>query len=172
MTHVVSDPGRGYRGYQGFIDATLIGEVVPDPQNCTFFICGPPAMYDFCLPEVLKLGVPRRRIRLEANGAPINPTARGDWPPGIGADDQFTVTLPDGRRIDAPATTPLLDTLERSDAGFTFAACRSGECSLCRLKLVAGTVYEPEEAKVRRTDSDQGYIHSCVSYPTSDLTLD
>lgn len=172
VTHLVSDPGRSYQGRRGFVDAALIDELVPDPQNRTFFICGPPAMYDFCLPEVLKLGVPRRRIRLEANGAPINPSGRSDWTPGIGGGDQFTVTLPDGRRIDASATTPLLDTLERNDAGFTLAACRSGECSLCRLKLVAGTVYEPVESRVRRTDREQGYIHSCVSYPTSDLTLD
>ena len=172
VTHVVSDPVGKYQGRQGFIDAALIDEVVPDAHNCTFFICGPPAMYDFCLPEVLKLGVPRRRIRLEANGAPVEPASRTDWTPGIDADDKFTLTLPDGRRIKASATTPLLDTLELNNSGFTLAACRSGECSLCRLKVVAGTVYEPEEAKVRRTDRDQGYIHSCVSYPTSDLTLD
>jgi ferredoxin-NADP reductase len=172
VTSVVSDPDGNYQGRQGFIDAALISEIVAEPLNRTFFICGPPAMYDFCLPEVLKLGVPRRRVRLEANGAPVNPTGRADWTSGIGADDRFTVTLPDGRRIEASATTPLLDTLEGSNAGFTLAACRSGECSLCRLKLVAGTVYEPAEAKVRRSDRDQGYVHSCVSYPTSDLTLD
>ena len=81
------------------------------------------------------------------------------------------MTLPDGRAIQAPAGEPLLNTLERNGA-FSEAACRSGECSLCRLKLIAGEVFQPEEALVRRSDRRHGFIHSCVSYPLSDLEIE
>jgi hypothetical protein len=75
-------------------------------------------------------------------------------------------------RIKASATSPILDTLERNVAGYTFAACRSRAGSLCRVRAVSGSVHEPQEAMIRRTDSEQGYFHSRVSYPTSDLEVD
>ncbi|MFX0574588.1 2Fe-2S iron-sulfur cluster-binding protein [Nocardia nepalensis] len=45
------------------------------------------------------------------------------------------------------------------------AACRSGECSLCRVRIVKGDVHAAEEAALRLSDADFGYTHSCVAYP-------
>ena len=171
VTHVLSDPGPSYEGRRGFITADLLRELVGDVEGKMFYVCGPPAMYEFCVPELKALGVPRRRLRLEANGPPVAPERRPGWPADVGSDDRFAVKLPSGRIIEARAGEPLLNTLERAGA-FAEAACRSGECSLCRLKLVSGRVFEPAEARVRRSDRHHGFIHSCVSFPLSDLELD
>jgi len=171
VTHVLSEPSPAYDGRRGLITAELLRDLLGDIEGKMFYVCGPPAMYDFCLPELEKLGVPRRRIRREAYGPPAAPHQRPGWPADVGLDSRFTVKLPDGREIQAPAGEPLLNTLERNGA-FSEAACRSGECSLCRLKLVAGEVFQPEEARVRRSDRRHGFIHSCVSYPLSDLEIE
>ena len=51
------------------------------------------------------------------------------------------------------------------------ALCRSGECSLCRTKLLSGKVYQPEGVKLRKSDRDYGYIHPCMTYPLEDVQL-
>jgi len=52
------------------------------------------------------------------------------------------------------------------------ALCRSGECSLCRTRLISGRVYEPPGVRVRRSDRQFGYIHPCMTYPVSDLVIE
>ena len=50
--------------------------------------------------------------------------------------------------------------------------CRSGECGLCRSKLIKGNVFIPNGVDSRRlADSAHGIIHPCCSYPMSNLTL-
>jgi ferredoxin len=64
----------------------------------------------------------------------------------------------------------LMISLER--AGMTIpASCRSGECSLCRTKLLSGKVYQPQGVKLRKSDRLYGYIHPCSAYPLEDLEI-
>ncbi|NQU13073.1 MAG: 2Fe-2S iron-sulfur cluster binding domain-containing protein, partial [Desulfobacteraceae bacterium] len=49
--------------------------------------------------------------------------------------------------------------------------CRSGECSKCRVKILSGKVFQPAGVPVRKSDTQFGYVHSCVSYPLGDLEL-
>lgn len=63
-----------------------------------------------------------------------------------------------------PRKKPLLDALE--DNGFRpEAACRSGECSLCRVRIRIGQVHTAEDAKLRLSDSTFGYTHSAWLTP-------
>ena len=136
----------------------------------TFYLCGPQAMYDFCLPELQKLNIPRRRIRQEVFGSPLQITQESAWPQEIPADKVFQVKLLSGRTITAKASESLLVSLER--AGIVVEnCCRSGECSLCRVKMLRGKVYQTENALLRKSDQAAGYIHSCASYPLSDLEI-
>ncbi|HBH99517.1 MAG: 2Fe-2S iron-sulfur cluster-binding protein [Clostridia bacterium] len=51
--------------------------------------------------------------------------------------------------------------------------CRSGECGWCHSRLVAGDVYMPTSVDGRReADKKFGYIHPCVTFPLSDLTME
>jgi ferredoxin len=127
-------------------------------------------MYDFVLPELQKLGVSDRQIRREVQTAPDDPTTLPGWPQGIGGNDEFTVTLPDGRKLSAKARETVLVALER--AGVTIPSlCRSGECSACRTKLTSGKVFHPGNELLRKSDMRFGYIHPCVTYPISDIAI-
>jgi ferredoxin-NADP reductase len=154
----------------GFLDAELIKEQVGDVAGKTFYICGPPVMYDFCLDALAELGVPRRRIRRELFGPPDDVTREPGWPEGIPADAVFDVEVVGHKSVRAPAVEPLMNTLERYGI-IVPAECRTGTCSACRTKLISGRVYQPAHTALRESDHELGYIHACVSYPLEDLKI-
>lgn len=167
---VVSDPKADWKGLTGFIDVALIKKLGIDTQNAMLFVCGPEEMYSFCIPELAKLGILPRRIRQEVQSVPADITADPAWPETISADDVFSIKLNDGNTVKAKANEPILVAIER--AGLTHRnCCRAGECSLCRIKVVSGNVFQSSHSLVRESDSEAGYVHACVSYPLSDLEI-
>lgn len=167
---VIEDPGNGFDGACGFVTGKLIEEFIGDIDDKSFFICGPQGLYDFCLPELEGMGIPRRKIRQEMYGAPLNIWEYPGWPQAVAADRAFAVQLPDGRQFEARAAEPLLVTLEKNNAVVP-SLCRSGECSMCRVKILSGKVFQPAGVPVRKSDRQFGYVHSCVSYPIADLEI-
>ena len=153
----------------GFISAECIKEIVGDEGQYTFYICGPQAMYDFCLAELEKLNVQPKRIRREMFGARADIQNEPGWPAALSGQESFKVKV-DGQTITASAVEPLLVALER--AGYRVpVSCRSGECSYCRMKLASGKVFVPRGVLMRQADEKYSYIHACKSYPISDLEL-
>jgi ferredoxin-NADP reductase len=170
VTSVISEPPEGYEGFSGFISAKLMKNVLGSAEGKTFYVCGPEAMYTFCLPELLKLQVPARKIRMEVFGPPKDVTSQPGWPEMVSADSRFQVMVKGRKKINALAGEPLMISLER--AGMMIpASCRSGECSLCRTKLLSGKVFQPPWVKLRKSDRTYGYIHPCVAYPLQDLEI-
>jgi ferredoxin-NADP reductase len=167
---IISEPSEDCKERTGLIEASVIKEIAGDVDACTFFLCGPSAMYDYVIPQLEKLGVKSSKIRCEVQTMPENPTQLQGWPENIGHDDMFNITLPNGKKIPAKATENILVALEK--AGIVVPSlCRSGECSACRTKLVSGRVYHPENELLRKSDMKFGYIHPCVTYPISDLEI-
>ncbi len=170
LTRVISEPTPGYEGRTGFISAELLKSVLGALSSKTFYICGPEAMYSFCLPELRKLDVPRRRIRREVFGLPSDITAQPGWPSDVSGREFFEVEIKGRETIEAKAAEPLMASLER--AGLVIpASCRSGECSLCRTKLLSGKVFQPAEVKMRSSDGRFGWIHPCAAYPLENLEI-
>jgi ferredoxin-NADP reductase len=151
------------------LDRLITSEIIGPLDGRMAYICGPQQMYPFALAQLQELGHPRRRVRFEANGPPADPTAQESWPSGVAPDSVVTVSV-GSRSFETTAGRPLLDALE--DNGFTpEVGCRSGECSLCRVRVVSGQVHSADEAKPRMSDATAGYVHSCVAYPMADVTL-
>ena len=169
MAMVFSEPSTGFRGKRGLLDADRIGGELDDLDGKAFYVCGPAAMYDLCLPALLELGVPRYRIKRELYGPPADITQVPGWPEGLAADAPIPVRVGD-RTIEAVAGEPLLCSLERHGLAPP-SVCRSGECSLCRTRLLAGEVFLPPGAGLREADRRHGYIHPCVSYPVSEIAI-
>jgi ferredoxin-NADP reductase len=167
---VVSEPTPDYAGTTGFITGEVIKKCVGDVKGKTFYLCGPELMYRFVEPELIKLGVPGRRIKKESSGPPADVTREPGWPAEIKADTVLSVLVNGKNTIKARAGEPLMIALER--AGLVVPnQCRSGECSLCRTKVVTGKTYMPDRVPVREADRWHNYVHSCMAYPLSDLEI-
>lgn len=169
-TLVISEPPPGYTGLTGLLDARLIREQIGDVTGKTFYLCGPQVMYDFCLAALHELGVPEYKIRRELYGPPADVTKEPGWPAGLTATTIFQVEVVGQKVIPAPAGEPLINSLERHGVVVP-AVCRSGACSACRTRLLAGRVFMPEQTGLRESDRQCGYIHPCVTYPLSDLRI-
>ena len=127
-------------------------------------------MYRFCLPELDKLGVPSGRLRREVFGPPKDVTQEPGWPEAVTGRTAFRIAIRDGKTITALAGEPIMVSLERSGIMIP-NSCRSGECSLCRTKLLSGEVFQLPGARVRKSDRRFGYIHPCLAYPLGDLDI-
>jgi ferredoxin-NADP reductase len=166
---IVSEPGPDFKGLKGFITGDIIRNLVGDITHKTFYICGPEEMYAFCCSEIERLDIPKRKIRREVMGPPRHVVSQPGWPADIRSSDLFHAKIK-GKHIEVRAGEPLMNSLER--AGMVLqASCRSGECSLCRTKLLSGKVFHPIGTRLRKSDLWFNYIHPCVAYPLEDLEL-
>ena len=167
---VIEEPAKEYNGACGFITREVLREALENIEDKSFFICGPQGLYDFCLPQVEDLGIPRRKIKQEMYGAPPNIWEYPGWPADIKPDATFSVMVKNGKQINVKARETLLSALEKNDIVVP-SLCRSGECSMCRIKILSGKVYQPAGVPVRKSDRQFGYVHSCMAFPISDLEI-
>ncbi|AEB59640.1 FAD-binding oxidoreductase [Ectopseudomonas mendocina] len=170
LSEVISRPPAGYSGRSGRLNRAMLQELLGDIGDKMFYICGPTPFNDSCVALLGELSVARRRIRVEANGAPKTPHQQAGWPAGVSLDDEVTITVQGRGSFRSTVGEPLLNALERNGY-FVENACRSGECSLCRVKLTSGEVFNPQEAHLRKSDRDFGWIYSCVAFPIGDIEV-
>ena len=170
LTEVISRPPADYRGHSGRLSRELLQAQLGEMGNRMFYVCGPTPFNDSCLELLSELGVARRRIRVEANGAPKSPDRQPGWPEGIDLEAEVQVTVQGRGSFRSKVGEPLLNALERNGY-FVENACRSGECSLCRVRLLSGPVFNPQEAHLRQSDRDFGWIYSCVAFATGDVEV-
>ncbi len=170
LTLVASEPQDDYTGESGFITGDLIKRKVTNINSSSFYICGPQVMYDFCRKELKSLGVKNLKIYQEMFGSRQDIQNEPGWPDDLTGKEEFNICLSDGRSLKGFSGESLLTSLERAGVRVN-VCCRSGECSLCRVKLVSGTIFQPRGVLQRYVDEKYGYIHSCKSYPLSDVKI-
>lgn len=167
---VLESPHEGYTGNCGLITGQLIRETLGDFDDKTFYLCGPQGMYDFCMPDLEQMGVPRKKIRHEVYGVPKDIRSDPAWPTDMVVDKSVQIDIKAVKTIKAKSGVPILVTLEREGI-FIPHICRSGECGVCRIKVLSGKTFQPSGVKIRKSDAKYGYIHSCAAYPLEDLEI-
>ncbi len=144
----------------GFISKELIESY--EIGQYSYFICGPLHFYHH-LNEIFKeLDIPNKYIRhdiykenelelrhVKHNLTVITEDAKITIP--CFEDEPITKAMEEGK-INAPRK------------------CLVGVCGYCRSKLIDGKI-KTENQSVRQADKKYNYIHPCVSYPLSDITI-
>ncbi|MHA2429958.1 MAG: flavin reductase family protein [Promethearchaeota archaeon] len=178
---ILSEPEPDWKGECGFITRDKILNEISSIRDKYFYIVGNRPMYQFIKEEMKELGIPKHRIYYEAFGVPDDITQVMGWPTEINSSNKVKISIEFRKysktekiEFEAFCIEPLLNSLERTKnlALYINKGCRSGECALCRTKMVSGKVFVPPEVTIREVDKDFGFIHPCISYPLTDIHLD
>jgi ferredoxin-NADP reductase len=180
IKYILSEPEPDWEGACGFITGEEILNHIENIENQYFYVVGSREMYQFIDRELKQLGIPTHRVLFESYGVPDDITKVAGWPNEINNSKKVKITIElfkQGRKvkeeIEAVCVEPLLNSLERANIGIQInSGCRSGQCALCRTKLITGKVFVPPEVIIREVDKEFGYIHPCISYPITDINLD
>lgn len=171
VVYVLSEEQKSGFEY-GAVTAEMI-EKYAEGKEFSLFVQGREKLCRLIDKEAEKLGIDRKHYRRKSLKT-VGSISEQPGYPQEKKDQTFRITVRQGAEkyeIDALASEPILTAIERAGIRAS-SGCRSGECGWCRSRLVSGSVYIPALTDGRRyADKDNGEIHPCRSYPTSDLTI-
>ena len=170
LTVVITITGGGAAaGFRrGRADEPLIRELLADPAEAVYLMCGPLAMIEAAKALLSDLGVAREQVRYEAFEAAA---ACGAKVPGGAPRVERQLKL-SRSRIDATVAPgeSLLEAAEKAGAEIP-SMCRTGVCGTCRTRLVSGNANCTSVA-LTPVERESGFILPCVTWPDGDCVLE
>ena len=158
---------------RGFITKQLIEKYAP-PEKYSIFIDGSSQLLTLVSAQIAELGLERKAIRLNIGSKNKDSSSVPDFPKEFSGKQFECKVKRDGKviaTIPCTADETVLVALERAGIE-ALSHCRVGSCGFCRARLTKGNVFIPSNTDSRRlADTKNGIIHPCVSYATSDLTI-
>ena len=157
-------------GLKGRFTAQLFSHLLPDLTERRYHVCGPPEMMVAVLEMLDSLGVPKDQIKTEAFG-PARKTKIVDGEPPRQAKTSTVTFKKSGKSASLSQGQTVLDVADELGVEID-NSCRSGQCGLCRVKLLSGKVEMECDDSLTEEDKAQGLVLACQATANEDIEVD
>ncbi len=151
-----------YDDQHGLLDVASLASLVPDLHSRLTYACGPAGLLDALETHHAALGLSLTTERFR--------------PLLVEPGDGGTVTVADGRELDADGATPILDVAEAAGVLMP-SGCRMGICMGCVVPLKSGAVRDLRNGAITtavpgETGSGGVPIQTCISAAAGECHID
>ncbi len=159
---ILTKPTQVVKGISKRPTAKDFQAIIQGKKNAFYWLCAPEGLMDLIYSTLFLAGVSTHHIRQEL----FSPLVETNETIGTSATarvhtrgETHTITIAKGEK--------LLDALLDAGLEVPFSCC-GGICNTCRVKCIKGKVHMLVTEGLSKEEADQGYILSCVSYPTTE----